>query len=521
MWGPGIVVVGNRSGSVPRPREDGFICLRRQRGTIVTRHLAAAAAALFVFFHTAALGAEHLVMPYACRFERGRVTLAPSPERSYPILGARAERPFTWCAPGAGPCRIRMVHRFDLSCDGVRVPWLSVAAAAARQRAQLLAVEHGRVRMASATRAVDMAEECGVLRAPGEHDRNCRFKSGNRSGLMVANLPAGFAPLNDLGARIVFQPTKAPAGTAPRGAEQVAAPAPEPVPSDPAPSATARVLAQSVAPAPADRPPLISIAAADPVARIIADAETQQPRPQTAGWDATVVEHAEIASSEPPPGSHGSAGPIVLALVLGSVLAGVAWQGHRHLRARFVAGSPGSGLVARAKGAMLAEPDQRACHELGRTVEQLLQTADDRLGELTSAAPLRGVLRQELDLVRHRLAESLKLADGPRPAWRQLRTRLQAAIRELHRIVRFTEGAIASFADSRTMMAPKSREEAYDVLGVNADVSDAVLKKLVDALRMSWHPDLAKNENDRVVREERTKVINVAWDLVCGKRAEA
>ena len=52
------------------------------------------------------------------------------------------------------------------------------------------------------------------------------------------------------------------------------------------------------------------------------------------------------------------------------------------------------------------------------------------------------------------------------------------------------------------------------MLGINADAAPQVAKKLVDALRMSWHPDFARSEEDRQVREARMKQINAAWDLI-------
>ncbi len=105
---------------------------------------------------------------------------------------------------------------------------------------------------------------------------------------------------------------------------------------------------------------------------------------------------------------------------------------------------------------------------------------------------------------------------------RQRRQRLQAGIRELHRVIKIAEGAAASFASSapRPKM-PTSRDEAFALLGVNDSVGEATLKKLVDALRMSWHPDHARDEDDRMHREERIKQINVAWELVTGRRSMA
>jgi DnaJ-domain-containing protein 1 len=64
------------------------------------------------------------------------------------------------------------------------------------------------------------------------------------------------------------------------------------------------------------------------------------------------------------------------------------------------------------------------------------------------------------------------------------------------------------------------RAAAYAVLGANPEVDATTLKKLVDALRRAWHPDLARDETDRLKREERIKQINVAWDLIQGRRLE-
>ena len=68
---------------------------------------------------------------------------------------------------------------------------------------------------------------------------------------------------------------------------------------------------------------------------------------------------------------------------------------------------------------------------------------------------------------------------------------------------------------------PATREEALHVLGAGPDASDPVLKKIVDGLRMSWHPDLAKTAEDHRVRSERMTQINVAWDILSGRQAES
>jgi hypothetical protein len=69
---------------------------------------------------------------------------------------------------------------------------------------------------------------------------------------------------------------------------------------------------------------------------------------------------------------------------------------------------------------------------------------------------------------------------------------------------------------------PQTRAEAMQVLGmgVTPDANEMAMKKIVDGLRLSWHPDLAKDEGDRQLREFRLKQINTAWDLIRGKRME-
>ena len=68
---------------------------------------------------------------------------------------------------------------------------------------------------------------------------------------------------------------------------------------------------------------------------------------------------------------------------------------------------------------------------------------------------------------------------------------------------------------------PETRTEALTLLGVAPDASAEVIKRVVDGLRQSWHPDLARNELDRIVREKRMKQINVAWDLVSARSQAA
>jgi hypothetical protein len=68
---------------------------------------------------------------------------------------------------------------------------------------------------------------------------------------------------------------------------------------------------------------------------------------------------------------------------------------------------------------------------------------------------------------------------------------------------------------------PRTREEACEVLGASPDAGEAAIRKIVEGLRQSWHPDLATSEPDRQLREQRTTQINVAWEILSGKRRPA
>ena len=66
---------------------------------------------------------------------------------------------------------------------------------------------------------------------------------------------------------------------------------------------------------------------------------------------------------------------------------------------------------------------------------------------------------------------------------------------------------------------PRTLVETCRVLGVELDASEDDIKRVGDALRIPNHPDHARDEADRQLREARSKQINVALDLLLKRKA--
>nr|WP_246317601.1 J domain-containing protein [Hyphomicrobium methylovorum] len=141
------------------------------------------------------------------------------------------------------------------------------------------------------------------------------------------------------------------------------------------------------------------------------------------------------------------------------------------------------------------------------------------VSSLASGLALRSVLQSELDGLRKRADDVAQR--GKTLAPERAGAMLRGLTRDLDRIARIAKGAGEQPEGDEQFLAasPSTTFEAYRVLGLNAEAPQAAVKKVVDALRMSWHPDHAQNEPDRLYREQRIKQINAAWDILKGNGA--
>jgi hypothetical protein len=166
-------------------------------------------------------------------------------------------------------------------------------------------------------------------------------------------------------------------------------------------------------------------------------------------------------------------------------------------------------------------PEAQACHELMKQIASELMKATGAVNTLQDIPVLQSALYRELNSIRQSLGFAPPAQDNSaeKKDWYGIKSQLSASLQGTRRIIEVAQAARTSFS-----FPPPARQdvttpvEAYAFLGLNATSSEALLKKTVNALRLCWHPDLATDDEDRRLRETRTKQINVAWDLISQKR---
>lgn len=423
------------------------------------RFLASGLAVMCMVLGSGVVDADELVLPYSCTMDGGAPRLSPSEENTYRIIGPREDLAFPSCSGSAAwTCETMMIYKFSINCGGQRVAWSKVAASA---------------------------------RALGVH--------------LPDRLPPGYAPVSKLRGRFVF-PGFAHATMLPQVASQTLA--------------------------------------ADAV--ILPAALRSEREPEPTQWVTVVDPEAASAAS---PGSGNAlkvAGvvSILLASLMGACLVFVRRRqlasfeflhfaaGDGSLPARvweFVAAPFARGAAAFRKSYESYEAASVSDGEDSEYADQLAQVhvrlheAEALVAGLPSDLLLRDVLASEIDSLYDRTAELRRRVGQIGPE--KLRAAIRAMTRDLDRITRIAQGAAPASHDERPAShepdAPSTIFEAYRILGLNPDAPDAAVKKIVDALRMSWHPDHARDEADRRYREQRIKQVNAAWDLLKVRTAEA
>ena len=489
------------------------------------RNMAAMAAALASVLCTVTpAGAELLVMPYSCSMIGGRPQLTPSDQQGHRILTRREDKSFTACShANPGLCRTFNLHRFTMDCGGAEVPFVALAAASLPGSGTQARLENGRLLMRM-PQSWNMAPDDPCARGPGgdPYGRLSRYCADRNafSQPPLVELPTGFAPMFGLDGIFVAEngpvasasPGFAAAGQpvpAQKPAAVVALPKRRPDVPDETKVAARNVEPQAAAAAPA--PVAVTVAPEAPVAAaarpVVALAEVID-RPDVATKPA--MPSLPLAKANEP--ARVAAGPVVSdgVAVRNSISQTTRAEDMAATRpVKITAGTSrwwnslwvwmAAGLVTLAGGGFLwlrrensAPPAAEAPRDFASV--SLPAGASSHAGDENGfiVVPDAPAVPGALQLYR----------DGPG----------SLAPRPLHDPK--TPSVLASTE------VPLTRDQALEVLGmgVSLDAGEAAMKKIVDGLRMSWHPDRASDEADRLLRELRIRQINAAWDILAAKR---
>jgi hypothetical protein len=163
-----------------------------------------------------------------------------------------------------------------------------------------------------------------------------------------------------------------------------------------------------------------------------------------------------------------------------------------------------------------SQPDWEPIVEMRATAETLLDLVRGVVANHVPEGAVRDVLIADLSVIAARL-EGSELAEayeaGRVESAKAIYTQAILDLERARTLSRIEHERALQVVKGQGR-SPATVEEACDFLGINPRASEAVVKKVVDALRQNWHPDLASDEADRRVREERIKAINAAWDLI-------
>lgn len=492
--------------------------------------MATAVAAFAACIQPVAAGDETVSMAFACHVSNGRVTLERGSDRVYRIVGKREQQIWRVCSgASAGSCRSLEIHRFTMNCDGNLVPWIDAAAASVQEQPWRASLVDGQMML---------------HQWPDGPARDRR---------LPLTLPDGFAPPPASGLRFAADQSVPTDRTRPP--ENVSPPEPDSRNADAASMAAAPFPTEIVEPGSGRALTTQGLAS---VSKLTIGQ----------GWSAMVLPDDQPAGAswwsrfDP---SHGS-GALLAACAVALLLSATAVAARQHVLLRLVdtrggrkdadtcpssdtdvpsAASetpppppppplprsmpqvevvappdPVAALASALAAADCLEPqassDWDAVIEMRTTAEALLDIVRQIIADHVPAGAFRDVLVADCAAISARL-------DGPELIGALAQGRLDLvhpiyaqAIVDLERA-----RTLASIEHQRFLEAadgpqrtPTTVEEACVFLGTNPRASVSVVKKVVDALRQNWHPDLAVDELDRVAREERMKRINAAWDLV-------
>ena len=444
--------------------------------------------------------AEQIVLPFDCNVAGGRVQVRPSGDQAYRIYGARQQDQYRACSEqNPDRCRSFLVQSFTMACGRDRVAWTDVYAAISK-------VTDGRAFYNNDGRLF-------YRMGPREPQDSYPFPAP-RHAMGVVEMPDGFAPM--AGVDAIFTPLDS------RVAELEDAPPPDArAPREPEPS-----FAPALTPKAAEKPKAIDAPKAADSPKPVTPPKAAEPpkaevvlEPKPPELKLSETKPLETASTNAPPAEEtakpqsmtpGAAAPLTPTILNNPAAKEVATASQTETvvaaaeitpppqpQAVSEAGSRVEGWSATGGPGLSVPPIAFAILIAAATLAILLVILKKQAASPIAAGPVRGPIEPTLPgfapAPPDPAAQALILREDPGPP------------------------ALSAIAVSTGM--PVTRDDALTFLGLNAGATDAVIRKVVEGLRQSWHPDLATDDADRVAREERIKGINAAAAILQRKTA--
>ncbi|MFV0295039.1 MAG: hypothetical protein ACK5JT_02845 [Hyphomicrobiaceae bacterium] len=519
-----------------------------------------------------ALALGTVAMPYACQVDGDQVSLLPSTPRSYRLLGPHDQQTITACGLRHGQamedCQSLPIYRFRFVCGGQAVDWLAAVAATWSGKPWRFEFGDGRMTIRGGAnargprdlRSQDLHLPVGFAPSPGPP---LSFAVADQASTSAAS--SAVARAVPLPVRCVALTREPPAGSS-IGSSPLArigdgvgksaeAGAPtSPMPTDEKPDAVHGQPLHAIAGAGranttlddgdrmADGPPSLAVPVLNSMAATSWYRALRPPNPMwltllffaaavllsaysQASRQRLISRVREVPSIEGGKGSESDEPsdippppkPSVKMRPDGEMAAEGAVDGAMAAAERTGEEGPtiGSNLVAPG-GDGRAVLDFDELQKSRATAEALQAVVGQILADHIPEGRLRDLLIVEVKAVEATLSGT-ELAGALQAGWIEFAVRTYAqAIVDLERI-----RALALIEQERVMAAsepapltPGDYLSACAFLGVNPTADDAVIKKVVMALRQNWHPDHAINPTDRDAREVRIKQINAAWDAI-------
>ncbi len=491
---------------------------------------------LLTVFANQARSDELLVMPFTCSVIDGEPVLTPSDDHGYHIVGRRKQRNFEACSPARpSHCRKWTIHRFNVKCGNKVLPWTSLVAASNDYRRAWLEDNQLVIQMPWRW-TLGPDDPCA---RPDRFDRprfrmRARFCERRRanSPRPLLRFPAGYAPTFGIDAIFVKEKPK-PAAVA--SSKPQLKTTKTQTPNSRSKEARAEI------PPPSRHPEVPHKIIPDSSAPSPTKQETPQKAEKKVATAPPATSPPQMATPSVPEKPISPIGPGSLTIINSSANPPItkpttAPQQPPSQQPQKSATGEKETIKLVVAGTKVKKPtEQTALPHNNSHPSELAGSLNNPMGIFLAIITVLGIsLMTGWVIIRRKNSSStstisrdiasVSIRDAKLPANTEKNNAAPNGSQNgqepppSQNAEPQTPATITTIKFGDTI--PKTRKEAFEVLGmsVTSNASPVAIKKVVDGLRLSWHPDHAAGEEDRKNRESRIKQINAAWEIISGQR---